>query len=154
MKRILLCAVLLAWSGLASAVVYKWIGARGNLQYGDEPPEGVHAEVVRLIGMEQTRPVPRKSNETSQSPATAAVDPLANEKKIEEKAAVDQDVAAVRKKRCAEAQSHYQQLIDNRRLYKVDTTGEREYLTSAQIDAARLSAKQDVDGYCGNGAGQ
>ena len=49
MKRVLLCAALLAWSTLASAVVYKWVDAQGKLQYGDRPPDGVHAEVVELL---------------------------------------------------------------------------------------------------------
>jgi hypothetical protein len=46
MKRLLLFAALIAWSGMASAVVYKWVDAQGKLQYGDRPPDGVHAEVV------------------------------------------------------------------------------------------------------------
>ena len=50
MKRVLLCAALLAWSGLASAVVYKWVDAHGKIQYGDRPPDGVHAEIVELLG--------------------------------------------------------------------------------------------------------
>ena len=49
MKRLLLFAALIAWSGMASAVVYKWVDAQGKLQYGDRPPDGVHAEVVELL---------------------------------------------------------------------------------------------------------
>jgi hypothetical protein len=50
MKRLLLFAALIAWSGMAGAVVYKWIDAQGKLQYGDRPPDGVHAEVVEFLG--------------------------------------------------------------------------------------------------------
>ena len=50
MKRVILCAVLMAWSTLASAVVYKWVDAQGKTQYGDRPPDGVHAEVVEGLG--------------------------------------------------------------------------------------------------------
>ena len=46
MKRVLWCALLLGWSAMASAVVYKWVGADGKVMYGDNPPDGVHAEVV------------------------------------------------------------------------------------------------------------
>ena len=35
---------------MASAVVYKWVDAQGKVQYGDRPPDGVHAEVVELLG--------------------------------------------------------------------------------------------------------
>ena len=50
MKRVLLFAALIAWSGVAGAVVYKWLDAQGKVQYGDRPPNGVHAEVVEGLG--------------------------------------------------------------------------------------------------------
>src|ERR1700720_4232659 len=50
MKRLLLFAALVAWSGMAGAVVYRWVDAQGKVQYGDRPPDGVHAEVVELLG--------------------------------------------------------------------------------------------------------
>ena len=50
MKRLLLFAALIAWSGMAGAVVYKWLDAQGKVQYGDRPPNGVHAEVVEGLG--------------------------------------------------------------------------------------------------------
>jgi hypothetical protein len=56
MKRVLLCAALIAWSGMASAVVYKWVDAQGKVQYGDRPPDGVHAEVVEGLGTHLSRP--------------------------------------------------------------------------------------------------
>ena len=64
MKRVILCALLMAWSTLASAVVYKWVDAQGKTQYGDRPPDGVHAEVVEGWGV----PAPR----TSPPPAARA----------------------------------------------------------------------------------
>jgi hypothetical protein len=64
------------------------------------------------------------------------------------KKAVAADVDAVREKQCTDAQERYRQLIEGRRLYRVGADGEREYLTSEEIDAARLSAKQEVDTFC------
>ena len=46
MKRVLLCALLIGWAGMASAVGYKWVDEQGKVQYGDTPPDGVHAEFV------------------------------------------------------------------------------------------------------------
>ncbi len=57
MKRLLLFAALIAWSGMASAVVYKWVDAQGKVQYGDRPPDGVHAEVVELLGTHVARTI-------------------------------------------------------------------------------------------------
>src|ERR1700722_14003150 len=98
MKRVLLCAVLLTWSGLASAVVYKWIDAQGKLQYGDRPPDGVHAEIVEGLGnhgsrSEQARPPAAPA--ASLPPARSG--PQAKSAQDDSvKKAVDDDVAQVK----------------------------------------------------------
>jgi hypothetical protein len=141
MKRLLLFAALVAWSSMAGAVVYKWVDAQGKLQYGDRPPDGVHAEVVELLGTHVARsstPEPAKTAATSQAaPADAAT-----------KKAVDADVAQSREKQCADAQDRYKKMIEGRRLYKTGADGERQYLTSDEIDSERVNAKRDVDAIC------
>ncbi len=149
MKRLLLCAALIAWSGMASAVVYKWTDAQGKLQYGDRPPVGVHAEVVELLGIHAARSAPARSSDTSS--ASAAARPPAQGPAGQDdgtKKAVDADVAQVKDKQCADAQDRYKRLIEGRRLYKAGPDGERQYLTSDEIDAERINAKRDVDTTC------
>jgi hypothetical protein len=141
-----LCAVLLAWSGLASAVVYKWIDAQGKVQYGDRPPDGVHAEIVEGLGSrgtrsEQARPTVASAPANSPLPAKDAQDGGT-------KKAVADDVAQVKEKQCADAQARYKSLIEGRRLYKSGTDGERQYLSSEEIDAERLNARRDIDTIC------
>jgi hypothetical protein len=150
MKRVLLCAVLLAWSGLASAVVYKWIDPQGKVQYGDRPPDGVHAEIVEGLGSHGTRSEqarPPVASTTSSQPAGSAP-PAKNAQDDGTKKAVDDDVAQVKDKQCADAQARYKSLIEGRRLFKAGTDGERQYLTSDEIDAERLNAKRDIDTIC------
>src|SRR5216684_863214 len=111
MKRVLLCAALLAWSGLASAVVYKWVDAQGKLQYGDRPPDGVHAEVVELLGTHNASnrsaaPAPARTADTA--PKTAANNPTPKDTDI--KRAVDQDVEQTKDKQCTDAQERYKKL--------------------------------------------
>jgi hypothetical protein len=145
MKRMLLCAALLAWSGLASAIVYKWVDAQGKVQYGDRPPDGVHAEVVEWLGAHSTHaPPPTPSAARSKTPEPVAAGTTA----AAEQKAVAQDVADVREKQCTEAQERYKKDIEGRRLYKMGDNGERIYLTSEEIDAERLNAKQEVDAVC------
>jgi Domain of unknown function (DUF4124) len=144
MKRLLLFAALIAWSGMASAVVYKWVDAQGKLQYGDRPPDGVHAEVVELLVAHtaSTRSAPA-------APAPAARNasvPATNE--ADDKKAVAQDVVQTRDKQCAEAQDRYKKLIEGRRLYKTGPDGERQFMTSEEIDTERLNAKRDIDTIC------
>ncbi len=141
MKRVLLCAVLIAWSGMASAVVYKWVDAQGKVQYGDRPPDGVHAEVVEGLGTHAGHP----TNAPAPTPQkTAVVNPTASAAKK----AVDEDVAQTREKQCAEAQERYKKLIEGRHLYKAGPDGERQYLSSEEIDAERLTQKQELDAVC------
>jgi hypothetical protein len=150
MKRLLLFAALIAWSGMASAVVYKWIDAQGKLQYGDRPPDGVHAEVVELL-------VAHNNSAAAARPATAApTAPAAvkvasekpSPKDVDDKKAIDQDVAQSKDKQCTDAQDHYKKLIEGRHIYKTGPDGERQFMTSEEIDTERLNAKRDIDSIC------
>jgi hypothetical protein len=145
MKRVLLCTALLFWSAMASAVVYKWVDAQGKTQYGDRPPDGVHADVVELLGTHVAHSAARAPAVASSAPKTA---PSGDKAAQDTKSAVAQDVAESREKQCADAQDRYKKLIEGRRLYKAGSDGERQYLTSDEIDAERLNAKRDVDGSC------
>jgi hypothetical protein len=152
MKRVLLCAVLLTWSGLASAVVYKWIDAQGKLQYGDRPPDGVHAQIVEGLGnhgsrSEQARAPAAPAPAASSQPARSAPQTKSAQDDSVKKA-VDDDVAQVKEKQCADAQARYKGLIEGRKLYKAGADGERQYLTSEEIDAERVNAKRELDTLC------
>ena len=139
MKRVILCALLMAWSTLASAVVYKWVDAQGKTQYGDRPPDGVHAEVVEGLGRD-SRPA------TSPPPAAKASSaPVAT---TDVKKAVQADVSTAREKQCTDAQERYKKLIEGRHIYKTGDNGERVYLSSQEIDEERVNAKKDIDDTC------
>jgi hypothetical protein len=127
---------------MASAVVYKWVDAQGKVQYGDTPPDGVHAEVVELLGTHAARPGNPAVTSNGDKPAAAA------STSTDPKKAVDSDVAQVREKQCAEAQDRYKKLIEGRRLYKTGDNGERQYLTSDEVDSERQNAKRDADEIC------
>jgi hypothetical protein len=142
MKRLILFAAMIAWSGIASAVVYKWVDAQGKVQYGDRPPDGVHAEVVELLGTHATR----QSSDATKPQPSAPVN--SDDKQATIKKQVADDVSQTRDKQCADAQDRYKKLIEGRRLYKTGPNGEREYLSSEEIDKERLDAKADIDTVC------
>jgi hypothetical protein len=146
MKRVLLCVALIAWSAMASAVVYKWTDAQGKIQYGDRPPDGVHAEVMELLGNHVPRPASSASSTPApRAPASAAA---ASQPADATSKAVADDVAATKEKQCTDAQERYKKLIEGRKLYKTGPDGERQYLTSDEIDSERLNAKRDIDAIC------
>jgi len=148
MKRLLLFAALIAWSGMAGAVVYKWVDAQGKVQYGDRPPDGVHAEVVELLGTHAARAAPPAKASESAPALKATNRDQPNQDDASVKKAVDNDVAQTREKQCADAQDRYKKLIEGRRLYKTGADGERQYLTSEEIDSERLNAKREIDETC------
>jgi hypothetical protein len=143
MKRLLLFAALIAWSGLAGAVVYKWVDAQGKVLYGDRPPDGVHAEVVELLGTHVARTTTTKDTSSSRTGARNEGQDDASTKK-----AVESDVQQARDQQCAAAQEQYKKLIEGRRIYKTGADGERQYLTSEEIDTQRADAKREVDATC------
>jgi Domain of unknown function (DUF4124) len=141
MKRVILCALLLTWSTLASAVVYKWVDAQGKTQYGDRPPDGVHAEVVEGLGRDSrpaTSPPSAAKAPTAPVPATTT----------DVKKAVQNDVSTAREKQCTDAQERYKKLIEGRHIYKTGDNGERVYLSTQEIDEERVNAKKDIDDTC------
>jgi len=131
---------------MASAVVYKWLDAQGKIQYGDNPPDGVHAEVVELLGTHGSRQASNTPAKPAASASAASGDKTATDTAAKKEVA--DDVAATRDKQCADAQERYKKLIEGRRLYKTGPDGERQYLTSEEIDKERLDAKTDVDTIC------
>jgi hypothetical protein len=143
MKRVLLFAALIAWSGVAGAVVYRWVDAQGKVLYGDRPPDGVHAEVVELLGTHVARTTSPKESTPSRSGAKNEGQDDASTKK-----AVDSDVQQVKDQQCAAAQEQYKKLIEGRRIYKTGPDGERQYLTSEEIDTQRADAKREIDATC------
>jgi len=145
MKRLLLFAALIAWSGMASAVVYKWVDVQGKVQYGDRPPDGVHAEVVELLVSHSGSSRSASTSTTAPAARNASV-PVA--KDADDKKTVAQDVAQTRDKQCADAQDRYKKLIEGRRLYKTGPDGERQFMNSEEIDTERLNAKRDIDTIC------
>jgi hypothetical protein len=146
MKRLLLFAALIAWSGMASAVVYKWVDAQGKVQYGDRPPDGVHAEIVEMLGTHVAHQSSDAARADSSASASSAAKPAGTDSAAKKQVA--DDVAQARDKQCTDAQERYKKLIEGRRLYKTGANGEREYLTSAEIDKERIDAKNDVDAIC------
>jgi hypothetical protein len=64
--------------------------------------------------------------------------------------AVQKDVTNSRAEQCTQAKDKYQKSIEARRIYRVNKAGEREYLSDAELDQARLNARLEMDRACGN----
>ena len=149
MKRLLLFTALIVWSSMASAVVYKWVDVQGKVQYGDRPPDGVHAEIVELLVAHSNSASARATSASSQpAPVVKSAAEKPSPKDVNDKKAIDQDVAQAKDKECTDARDRYTKLIEGRHIYKTGPDGERQFMTSEEIDTERLNAKRDVDSIC------
>lgn len=154
MRKLLLILPLVASLGVAQAGdVYMTRDAQGNPHYSDKPIEG-----AELVSTGKPRPPTPPAAEAARK-ATAQSQLAASNARISEQQAaantaktVQQDVADVRQKQCAEAKTRYEKSIQARRLYKELANGEREYLSDADADAMRVSNKQVMDEACGAAA--
>jgi len=66
--------------------------------------------------------------------------------------AVQKDVGTARAEQCKQAREKYQKSVEARRVYRLNAAGEREYLTDAEADQARLNARLEMERSCGNSA--
>jgi hypothetical protein len=136
-------AALLGVAGSARAdVVYQWTDAHGQVHYTDQWRPG--AKLIRVETANQ--PADSSAMQGIQSESNAASREV---KEQEDAQAVQQDVAKARATQCAQDKARYQQLIQSRRLFTTDKSGERHYLSDADADAMRLKARQAMDADCG-----
>jgi len=139
-------AALVAAVGIARAdVVYEWTDAHGQVHYTDQWKPGV--KIIRV----------ETANQTADSGALQGIQSESNAasrevKQQEDAQAVQEDVAKARATQCAQDKARYQQLIQSRRIFTTDKSGERHYLSDSEADAMRLKARQTMDSDCGTGS--
>jgi Domain of unknown function (DUF4124) len=144
----LTCVALTLTAGIAGADVYKFKDENGNVLYTDKPATlpaermnmqsrstntvevqaRQEAELKRMQEADQTR----KQGTTQQSEQKAANDVTAKDKAD----------------RCVKARERYEKYMTSQRLYNAGEGGERRYLSDAEMDAARSSAKSTMDELC------
>lgn len=142
-----LLALLAGAVGIARAdVVYEWTDAKGQMHYTDQWVPG-----ARLVKTGTTRPPAADSSATKaiQSESDAASSQIQQQDTAQ---AVQQDEAKARAARCTQDKSMYQKLIESRRIFTTDKSGDRHYLSDADAEAARLKARQDMQADCGTGS--
>ncbi|HZF16987.1 MAG TPA: DUF4124 domain-containing protein [Steroidobacteraceae bacterium] len=154
MLRSLAFIAALVLSAAASAAVYKWIDAQGNIHYSDRPPsETIEAQVINIDSRPSNRErvAVRRSASQQQSQSTAQADGKQRAEQATQQA-VNSDVAKSRAKQCEEAKTRYQTAVESHKLYKLGKNGEREYLSDTELSQARLDARRNLDESCGSSA--
>jgi len=137
----------------ASADVFRWVDAQGRVHYSDRPDAdnavrvGVvsHASNPDAIAARNQSDADARSKAATQNAQQQAQQNTAN--------AVQKDVEKSREGQCKEAKERYRVAIESQKLYRVGKDGERQYLTSQEIDEARLNARKDMDTVCAQASG-
>jgi len=148
--------VILMLAGFTTAAladtVYKWVDSGGQVHYSDLPPTEQGAKLLgvyeRDMVMEDNG---QQQNDNSASQPADTTPPADNTNDTADAATrqqVQADVAKARAELCKKAQQRYETYIQSQRLYRTLPNGERQYLTDAELTAARLEAKQEVDKLC------
>jgi hypothetical protein len=156
MHRIGWALTLLFLPLLAQAQMYKWVDENGHTQYSDRPPpSGVKSEQItkgRAPGTAPAQPAaPAASAAPAKSNAGAELEfrkrQLSREEaqKDEEKKQKEQQA---KQENCDIAQARLKSLEDGGRLIKPSTTGERDYMSSDEIEAEKIPARKKVEEAC------
>jgi hypothetical protein len=115
----------------AGAQVYKWVDEKGQVHFGDRPPEEQKVEELALPqgpseeDMEQAKEVLRPTLESQQERIDAGAAKTSRENQLE----ASQDLRAERRfKACIEALQQFEVLDLKARFFKLDANWSRTYL--------------------------
>ena len=146
----LLGALNLVAGPTSAADVYKYTDEKGNVLYTDKPrtlpAERLNVQTAKRSDTPAAQPNPSDELKRMQD-ADAARKQAATEKATQSQSA--QSSAKDRLDRCTKARDRYETYITSRKMYEETTPGgERRYLTSEELDAARATAKTSMDAWC------
>ena len=142
-----------ALSTAAASEIYKWVDAEGNVHYGDRPTgDGTTAQTrIERVAIASRR----TSTAQVQSGVQARLDREAERNDARAAAAEAQEEADKlraeaedRAEKCTAYRERLERFVTSRRLYRVDDSGERQYLDDSQIEAARAKVQEQVEEYC------
>lgn len=133
---------------VAQADVYKYTDDNGNVQYTDKPRTlpaqrlDVKTQKTDVVAVQARQEEEMKrmqdASKARQQGATAQND----QKQAAELSAKD------KAERCAKARERYDSYMNSQRLFEELPNKERRYLSDAELDAARASAKASMDTLC------
>ena len=142
MKRLVVLALAVAIAPLAGAQLYKYTDKDGKTVYTDQPPAAGDSKQLRV----QPGPVDApKSAVQKDKDLQKGRDAKKDEAKKSEEAA---KLAQQKEANCNVAKQQFQHYQDGGKIYKYNAAGERELMSDADIEAARVRSKRELDEAC------
>jgi hypothetical protein len=144
-----LAALLACGATAAAAEVFMTRDAQGRPVYTDRP-QSLPAEKLNVV-TRQTDKVEVQSRYQAEMSKLQEADKASTEaaRKAAEAKQATELTAADKAKRCQDARTQYQTLMNAQRLYETgDNPDERRYLDSSEIDATRENARRLMEEFC------
>ena len=135
-------AALLVALAAPAAEVYRSVDPDGTVRYSDRPDRD-NAETIVIA-----TPRPSSTPRTAQAAAEPAPEAAPQEAGETQPEPTSRELAEERAANCAAARERNERYQMSRRLFRSAPDGEREYLSDAEIDAARAGAAADVEKWC------
>jgi len=140
-----------AVAGTAGAAeVYKYKDDKGNTLYTDKPvtlpAERLNVQSSKRSGSSNASTSSANDELKRMQDADAARKQDAAQKAEDKQGA--QSTAKDKAERCTKARDKYETYLTSRKLYEEQPNGQRRYLTSEELDAARAAAKTNMDAWC------
>ncbi len=132
----------------AHADVYKYTDEKGNVHYTDKPSTlpaerlNIQSQRTDLVALQA-----RQQEELERANAASQARQQTAAQKAEDRKTAAA-MAADKAEQCKKARERYDSYMNSQRLYEALPNGERRYLTDAELDAARASAKASMDVLC------
>lgn len=132
----------------AHADVYKYTDEKGNVHYTDKPSTlpaerlNIQSQRTDLVALQA-----RQQEELERANAASQARQQTAAQKAEDRKTASA-MAADKAEQCKKARERYDSYMNSQRLYEALPNGERRYLTDAELDAARASAKASMDVLC------
>ncbi len=139
---------LIALSQSASADVYRYVDAQGNVQYTDKPALLPAQKLAVQSRATDTAAVASRADEERARQTTADASRQQAQTQAADSQGAQQLTATAKAEQCAKARERYSSYTVSQRLYEQLPDGQRRYLTDAELTAARTSAKTAMDAMC------
>lgn len=130
----------------ASGAVYRWVDSQGNTAYGEHPPKGVNATLIKKASK-------RKSQHSTVESTPASTDVSNNDGKESSEGSYNGEKAQAKARKknpeyCKRAKANLKMLTERARIRQRDKDGNVHYLTEKEVAEQKKISKRAIKDNC------
>lgn len=145
--------------GTAHAQTYKWVDKNGHVEYGDRPPAGAKVTPLGNVAPPPAAPTPAASaTDNAKNAKKGPLTPAQQELEFRRRMKAAQDAAAKadrerraaeeKKENCENARQTLRTLQSGQRIARLDSKGERYFISDEQRAQDTARARAAVSQWC------